>query len=63
MRYRIYFKQDNKEEDDWPVREVEADGVIHRICDDHGRVVFGDPWPKRPRFTPSISGREQEYYN
>ena len=63
MRYRIYFRDDKMKEDDWPVREVEADGLAYRICDDHGHVVFGEPWPKKPRFTPSVSGREPGYYN
>jgi len=62
MRYRIYYKQDGVPEDDWPVREVEADGIIHRICDDHGHVVFGDPWPKRPIMFNTLKGREQPYY-
>ena len=45
MRYRIYFRHDDTGEES--VREVEADGFAYRICDDHGRVVFGEPWPKK----------------
>ena len=46
MRYRIYFKHEDTGEEN--VREVEADGMAYRICDDHGNVVFGEPWPKGP---------------
>ena len=62
MRYRIYFKHPDQEEVG-EVREIEADGTILRICDDHDRVVFGAPYPENPPFTPSISGREPLAYN
>lgn len=60
MKYRIYFRHDEIGEE--PVREVEADGLIYRVCDDHGRVVFGEPWPKQETFVPSIGGREPAAY-
>ena len=61
MRYRIYFRHDDTKEEN--VREIEAVGFIYRVCDDHGRVIFGEPESKQPVFTPTISGREPGYYN
>ena len=63
MRYRIYFQHPDQEEKDWEVREVEATGVAYRICDDHGRVVFGEPWPKKDHVVFPESGREPLPYN
>lgn len=56
MRYRIYFRHEETGKE--AVREVEADGEIYRVCDDHGRVVYGEPYPKRETFISSIGGRE-----
>lgn len=61
MRYRIYFKHDDTGKE--AVREVEADGLIYRICDDHDHVVFGEPYPKREEFIPTYGGKEPGYYN
>ena len=60
MRLRIYFRHGETGEES--VREVEADGMPYRICDDHGRVIFGEPWPAQEPFVPSIGGREPSYY-
>ena len=60
MRYRIYFKHDDTGEES--VKEVEANGFIYRICDDHNRVVFGKPHPKKEVFIPSYGGKESAYY-
>ena len=59
MRYRIYFKT---QEDEILAKEVEADGVVYRVCDDHGRVIFGEPCPKKERFIPSFGGKEPLAY-
>ena len=61
MRLRIYFRHGDTGEES--AREVEADGMPYRICDDHGRVIFGEPWPIKETFVPSIGGREPDYYN
>jgi len=63
MRYRVYFKHPDQKEEDWEVREVEAIGEAYRICDDHGRVVFGKPWPKREAIPPQGFRREPLPYN
>ena len=60
MWYRIYFRHDDTGEES--VREVEATGLIYRVCDDHGRVVFGEPLPIGEMFVPSIAGREPHAY-
>ena len=60
MWYRIYFRHDDTGEES--VREVEATGLIYRVCDDHGRVVFGEPFPPKEVFVPSIAGREPHAY-
>ena len=61
MRYRIYYRHNDTGEES--VREIEANGFIYRICDDHGRVVFGEPWPKRDTFiNPLKVSREPSYY-
>jgi len=60
MWYRIYFRHDGTGEES--VREVEATGLICRICDDHGRVVFGEPFPPKEVFIPTIAGREPHAY-
>ena len=60
MRLRIYFRHDDTGEES--AREVEADGMPYRICDDHGRVIFGRPYSKQEAFVPSIGGREPLYY-
>ena len=62
MRFRIYFKHHELPEKDWAVKEVEAEGVIYRVCDDHGRVVFGEPWPKKSHIVFPPQGREPGYY-
>uniref|UniRef100_A0A6H1ZWR1 Uncharacterized protein n=1 Tax=viral metagenome TaxID=1070528 RepID=A0A6H1ZWR1_9ZZZZ len=62
MRYRIYFKHEDVPEKDWQVREIEADGVAYRICDDHGHVVFGEPWSKKPIVFNTLGGREPGCY-
>ncbi|HDY86927.1 MAG TPA: hypothetical protein ENH82_02290 [bacterium] len=59
MLYRIYFRhEDTKEES---AREVEAVGEIYRVCDDHGRVVFGKPYPKKD-FAPPWGTSEPGAY-
>jgi hypothetical protein len=61
MRYRIYFRHDDAGE--VSVRELEAVGTIYRICDDHGRVVFGEPWPEKdPFINPLKVSREPSAY-
>ena len=60
MRLRIYFRHDDTGQES--VRETEADGMPYRICDDHGRVIFGEPWPKQEVFVPSLGGKEPSYY-
>ena len=61
MRYRIYFRHDDTGEE--MVREVEADGLAYRICDDHDRVIFGEPWPKKdPFIDPLKVSREPRYF-
>ena len=60
MRLRIYFRHNDTGKE--AAREVEADGMPYRICDDHGRVIFGEPWPKRETFVPSSGGREPAAY-
>ena len=59
MLYRIYFRHgDTKEES---AREVEAVGEIYRVCDDHGRIIFGEPYPPKPVFFPP-QGKEPGAY-
>lgn len=67
--YRIYFVDEDGNDD---VREVELKsnrpitkklGRVLRICDDHGRVVSGEPLPKREKFIGTYGGREPRYYN
>lgn len=60
MRYRIYFRHDDTNERS--VQEVTTTGVIHRVCDDHGRVIFGKPWPKRESFIDPLDTREPSPY-
>lgn len=60
MKYRIYFRHDDTKEES--VREIEAIGMIYRVCDDHGHVVFGEPEPKKGLVFP-MQGREPSYYN
>lgn len=44
MKCRIYSKtMDGRTH----VREVEVDGEVMRICDDHGRIVKSESWPRR----------------
>ena len=61
MWYRIYFKHEETGEE--AVREVEATGLIYRVCDNHGRVVFGDQYPPHDPFIPTYGGREPKAYN
>lgn len=70
VTYRIYFTDENGIENN-EVCEVELyrgsspialeRGKILRICDDHGRVVSGEPWPKKETFVPTYGGREPRY--
>lgn len=56
MRYRIYFRHDDSGKES--AKEVDVEGLVYRICDDHGRVVFGEPWPKQEIFIPTYGGKE-----
>ena len=60
MRYRIYFRHNETGEEN--VREVEATGAIYRVCDDHGRIIFGEPEPKKDYIIFPSQGREPAYY-
>lgn len=60
MRYRIYFHHDDT--DKKVVREVEADGLIYRVCDDHGRIIFGEPEPEKDYIVFPSQGREPAAY-
>ena len=63
MWYQVHFEDQEGNE---TIREVEANGTIKRITDDHGRVVFGEPWPKRefqgPGMHPLKVSREPSAY-
>ena len=61
MRYRIYLE--NTDTGVKSVREIEAPGEIVRVCDDHGRVVYGKSWPKKDYIVFPKPGREEPYYN
>lgn len=73
--YRIYFTENGIENDNLcndNVCEVELyrgskpitpeQGKILRVCDDHGRVVSGEPWPKEPKFISTFGTREPRYH-
>ena len=54
MRYRIYFTKKSKK------KSLELEDIL-RICDDHGRVVFGKP-PKRRNYNiPHYTNEEKPY--
>ena len=52
MRYRIYSCDESTKE--FSV-EIEIKGIIYRICDDHGRVVFGIPYTKNKLINKLLS--------
>lgn len=59
MRYRIYSKtMDGRSH----VREVEVDGEVVRICDDHGRIVKSESWPRRDGGVLFKRGPEPPYH-
>lgn len=43
MRLRIYSQTPDGERE---ATEIDVPGDIIRICDDHGRIVESQPWPK-----------------
>lgn len=62
MRYRIYSTDNTAKEF---VKEIEIIGKIYRICDDHGRVVFGMPWPDGKKIIKKLLNtktKEPSYY-
>lgn len=50
MRYRIYFELEDGQH--IIAREITSSSRLIRICDDHNRVIFGEPWPKRESLPP-----------
>ena len=51
MWYRLYFRTPDGRTG---VEEVESKqlnglGELVRLCDNHGRVLYGEPWPETPK--------------
>jgi hypothetical protein len=56
MVIRVYYENDK-------VKEFDLGLSIIRICDDHGRVIVGEPWPMKEGIILPVQDKEPTPYS